>query len=436
MRAARSAAAVLAFAVLAACTSPTTDTSPPPAATSASPIPIPSVAAGGAPTADQAIAALCIPPTIETGPPAQAGVTPPEIAAVERQVETARGLSYLHPVAVQAISDQTMNQKLETNFKDSYPPAFYARRTIAWRTIGVLPPGADLLTALRSFLIGEVVGFYDPETGELVYLGQGDLGLTEKMVLSHELTHAIDDQHFDLRSLDPLLTHCRDERFDAALGLVEGSAQYFSTQVLLNSTISASDLAKALAEAGASQPDTSSVPPFVQALELWPYIDGQSFVAALVDRGGTAAVDQALQHPPVSTEQVIHPDRYPSDVPVPVDIADLTPLLGRRWGDLDAMRVGEEWLRAMLQLRLDVATATTAAAGWGGGVYRAWTNGSDVVVVLRTAWDTPKDAAEFATTLDAWNAGAANASVTTDGTQVTAVFATDPSLVARATAAR
>jgi hypothetical protein len=86
----------------------------------------------------------------------------------------------------------------------------------------------------------------------------------------------------------------------------------------------------------------------------------------------------------------------------------------------------------MLRLKLDITTATTAAAGWGGGVYRAWTDGTDVVVVLRTAWDTSADAGEFAKALDAWNAGDANASVTTDGTQVTAVFATAPSLVARA----
>ena len=109
-----------------------------------------------------------------------------------------------------------------------------------------------------------------------------------------------------------------------------------------------------------------------------------------------ALVDRALITFPVSTEQILHPERWPHDTPQPVDVPDLGPALGAGWRDLDVMTVGEAWLRLMLELRLDAGEAEPAAAGWDGGLYRAWTDGSRTAVVLRTVWDTPEDAQQFA----------------------------------------
>ena len=66
------------------------------------------------------------------------------------------------------------------------------------------------------------------------------------------------------------------------------------------------------------------------------------------------------------------------------------------------MQVGEAWLAAMLGLRLDTATAEAAAAGWDGGLYRAFTDGDDAAVVLATAWDSAADADAFAQALREW----------------------------------
>jgi hypothetical protein len=108
-----------------------------------------------------------------------------------------------------------------------------------------------------------------------------------------------------------------------------------------------------------------------------------------------------------------------------VDVPDLTGALGADWGDLDAMTIGEEWLRAMLALHLDGGVADAAAAGWDGGVYRAFTDGTDVVVALRTDWDSAEDAAAFASALGDWSAArGSHPTIARDGTRVTAVFAT------------
>jgi len=389
---------------------------------------IPKVRSGGAPTAAAAMRKLCVPPTVTRTPPPPVTPTPPQIAQVEREVEQQRGLRYVRPVAVQEVTDAQIDRKLAAAFAATYPVAYYARRSAAWGTIGVIPPGTDLRAAIKAFESGQVVGFYDPDAQRLVFVGSGDatLSVDERFTLAHELTHALDDQHFDLRRLDAIAATCRDERFDAALGAVEGNAQYTAAEVLLHTPggLNLGDLIGSLVSSGARQ--TPGVPPFLSSLEYWPYTTGLAFMESQAAAGGEAAVDRVLRHLPVTTEQVMHPDAYPSDLPTPVDVPDLTPALGASWGDLDAMQVGEEWLHAMLALRLDDETASSSTDGWDGGVYRAWTNGSSVAVVLATVWDTQADAEAFAGAMQTWIAdGGSLARVRRDGDRVTVGFASD-----------
>jgi len=380
---------------LAGCTASTVVSAPP--SKFGPPLPHPSSVPTGPGSAAVALARLCVPAKTTTGgnSPGE-GPIPPAIADVEQQVEQARGLTYDHLVQVEQIPAATMASRVTKSFKGQYPAALYDRRTQAWRTIGVIPPSADLRTALLAFGSGQVVGYYDPSTGALVVIADSSptLTLAEHYVLAHELTHAIDDQHFGLSRLDPLIKKCQDESFAAALGAVEGSAQYFARQVILaHPSTNVGDTGSGL---------STDVPPFVTQLQLWSYTAGEQFITTIEAAGGIKAVNHALSDLPVSTEQIIHPASYPSDTPVPVDIPELAPALGAGWSDLDVMQVGEEWLQLMLHLRLPSSEADPAAAGWGGGIYRAWTNGTHTSVVLRTTWDTAPDASQFASAMRDW----------------------------------
>lgn len=428
---ARPAVLLLAL-VAAACTPEPTRTTPAEptgsVATPAGPIPHDDASA---PTLRGAIRSLCDAPTPPPGERVVPGDLPAEIERTIDLVERTRGLAFREPVAAEGITDEVMDRKLEENFELYYPEEPLARRSAAWRTLGVIPPDADLRESLRAYLTGQVVGFYDPATGELVYLGDGtDLGLTERQVLAHELTHALDDQWFDLTRLDALISSCRDEAFQAALGLVEGSAQYFSIQAVASDPdLDFGDIASGLLEALAAGGGPEGVPPFVQELQTWPYIDGPAFVAAVAE-GGTGAVDDAFHRPPTTTEQVMHPETYPTERPRQIQIPDLAMAVGPGWGDLDAMVVGEQWLRAMLALELDRDQAADAADGWDGAAYRAWSDGRDVIVALETAWDTPADADAFAEALTVWVGERDTASIVRVGDdEVTLVAATDPQLV-------
>ncbi|MGH2641479.1 MAG: hypothetical protein ACRDGO_07250, partial [Actinomycetota bacterium] len=309
-------------------------------------------------------------------------------------VEEVRGLTFDRPVNVEPITEAEIDRRLRNYLDAYYPEPYYARRSRAWQTIGALPGDVGYLEALEEYQQGQVLGFYNSQNEELVYTGDANLSRIEQFVLAHELTHAIDDQHFDLDRLDGLVARCQEERFQAALGIVEGSANHFATQVLVRYPID---------EIGSIPGDgTGGVPPFIVEMQAYPYTTGQRFADALSDANGPSAIDDALDTFPTTTEQVMHPTKFPHEPGESVDVADYAPTFGSGWRDLDAMVVGELWLKALLHLRLEDQVAASAAAGWGGGTYRAWTDGDDVAVIMSTVWDTPEDAQEFSGELERW----------------------------------
>lgn len=420
----RFVALVVALTVVWACTREQQVPGPSP-----SPPSSPVTVRTGPSTALEAMRRLCIPADI-VADPVKKVQTPSAIAHVETQVEAVRGLTYERPVNIEPITPKEMDRRLRKYFDSYYPGRFYARRTDAWTTIGAIPRGVGILEALDAYQQGQVLGYYNSQNEELVYTGDADLDRIEHFVLAHELVHAIDDQHFDLDRLDNMVVRCDDEVFEAALGVVEGSANHFATQVLFRYP----DSSPGSPPRGG--PD-GEVPPLITELQAYPYTVGQRFVDALADEGGTPAVDAALRRFPTTTEQVLHPEKFPTDVGQRVDVPDFGPTFGPSWRDLDVMVVGELWLKALCHLRLSEGVAASAAAGWDGGTYRAWSHGKDVAVIMSTVWDTPNDALEFSDAFGRWLARGSGPGLVleADGTRVHAGFASSEELMGAVSAA-
>lgn len=419
------AAALLLAFTTAACTLTLGAPSPTPTIL---PDPSPSSAPSGPGSAAETMDRLCEAPKSGGGGSGVTpeGPTPPAIQTVQDQVESVRELAFTSHVAVTPLTQEQIDLRLEKNFEKTYPVDFYDRRSQAWGTIGVIPAGTSIRDALLTFQTGQVVGFYNPANGMLVYIGDTELSLTERYILAHELTHAIDDQNFGLGRIDPIAARCDDEAFAAALGAVEGSAQFFATQVILRFP------QEATADGGGDSGSLDGVPAFIVDLQLWPYTAGLAFVQRLQEEGGTERVNEALRTFPVSTEQIIHPERWPNDVPQPVDVPDLGAELGAGWSDLDVMTVGELWIQLMLDLRLSGDQAAAGAAGWDGGLYRAWSDGSRTAIVLRTVWDSDDKAREFADAMTAWANDPPDGAVSVlapTGTSVDMLFGSDASVM-------
>jgi len=427
--------AVLAIAMLAsACTSTSSPNPDPPTGaepsidvpTSPEVVPVPENGPGSALAALERLCTI-VPPDLEGGSEVPAeGPTPPAIAEVMGELEQIRGFGFSANVVAEPVTQQDIAEGYREYIETYYPEEFYARRGLAWQTIGVIPQGTNIRDELLEYGSTQVIGYYDTVTGELVFLGQKDPTPLERVTLAHELTHAIDDQRFGLEKVDVLGAECREEELQATLGLVEGNATFFMLR-WAQTFLTVEEQIELSAEAAAQQPPPSDIPPFIDEMQQWPYTAGLRFVTALEGDGGLEAIDSAFLDMPVSSEQVLHPERYPNDVPTPVDVPDLASELGAGWEDLDVQPVGEIWLDVALGLRLDGLDASEASAGWDGGIYRAWSDGDRVAIVLATAWDSERDAEEFAAGMQRWvTAGETPGEVLTPGgTSVRVLFATD-----------
>jgi hypothetical protein len=377
----------------------------------------------------------CLRVRTQSSPGAQAEKLPPPIAKVADQVEQVRGLQFKQPVAAEAVSQSKIAKLLQEGLDEGFPKDEAARTGQAWTAIGVIPEGVDLRKAVEAFNSSQVIGFYDDQVKRLVIIGSSSLSPYQRFVLAHELTHALQDQNFNLGRLEQLDRTCQDERVEAFLSLSEGDATETAVE-WASQSLTPAEITEFNKEAGDFTPPPESVPPFVQNLLVWPYAPGRSFVQALMTRGGEAAVDQAFKDPPASTEQIIHPEKYPTDRPVTVNVPDYGPKLGTVWKDLEFEDVGEAWFRLMLELRLPTDGAETAAAGWDGAQYRAWTDDQGhTAVVMDTVWDTDRDASEFAQAMDNWLGDQVGTVLPASGLRVRILFASDRATLDRLKAA-
>jgi hypothetical protein len=378
-------------------------------------------------TSSRALRSLCSYPEIPRDKSSRGAAPAPAIVEeVESQVAALRGLAFRDPVRVEVVSADALAEGLRRLNEDTIPEDLYRRRSLAWQTIGVIHRGTDISDVFRTFGPVDVLGYYLPGQGLLRIIGEGGDSAFERFVLAHELTHALDDQHFDLERFERERRACHDDAALASTAIIEGNATVmmfrWAAAVLSTNQVPAPET---ILPKGAV-PVEGHPPLFMGSLGGFPYVDGATFMAALWQRGGQEAVDRVFEDPPVSTEQILHPDAYPDDVPQHVDVPDLAPALGEGWSDLDVQDVGEEWLRALMQLKEERQTVEIATEGWDGGRYRAWSNGDEVAVVMTTAWDSHQDAVEFAIRMEDWIDPRRHAEVLpTDGDRSSVLFASD-----------
>jgi hypothetical protein len=356
-----------------------------------------SQSAGPSPSVDP----LCKPPPQERAGPEKGGALPAAISKIADEVEKARGLTFKRPIAPEAVSQRQIARLLAQSYETQYPKGQAAAEGRALVTIGALPAGTDLYKAVVEFGTSQILGFYDTQTHRLVFQDNQGFSPLARFTLSHELTHALQDQNFGLGRLDRLNRQCQDDRAEAFLSVVEGDAVVSQVQ-WARTNLSNDEIAEIQREAARIPPPPASVPRFVQDVFGFPYEAGQSFVQAMLARGGFRALNDAMRHPPVSTEQVLHPARFPSDVPQDVRAPDISQKLGKGWKAIDSADVGEGFLRDLFRLELPSTEGDRAAAGWDGGQYRAFGKGGQTAVLLVTVWDSDRDAREFSEAMRTW----------------------------------
>ncbi len=248
-----------------------------------------------------------------------------------------------------------------------------------------------------------ILGFYSPDIKELFVLGDThNMTPDTRETLAHEFTHALQDQHFNLTAMIRQYSHDSDHRL-AIRALIEGDATLsglaysYTYEKQVDNSTQKKQPANSTAQKQSEQ-EADGEGSYIGKTIYFPYIQGTLFVSELTKVAGFSAVNRTYQEPPVSSEQILHPDKYiktPHDLPLPVALPPLTGTLGTGWTLLDEDTTGEWELRMALE-ETKASNPEEAAAGWGGGRYsyygKADGNG---LLFMHTRWDTEKDADEF-----------------------------------------
>jgi len=363
-----------------------------------------------------------------------APLTPADEAAlrladdVAKSVESLRGWRFKVPVKKGMYSEAELRGFIEKRLVEEYPETELRDNEAFLRTIGALPESTSLRQTLIDVLMSQIGGFYDPPTKTFYMVKREgtDYGqLMDRILIAHELTHALDDQQVSLDSLMAARDRSQDGEFVVG-ALVEGSATEVMTRYVTQAQFSGDLKPDDLTSLMKSEEDRSRVffeaPRYFQSL-LANYTCGMFFLlegnlSALL--GGTSTVNagqnflKAVHDPPRSSEQILHPDKYWDSAKRDEPVLVVEDSARKLWASAGYRIIHEntagELLAGILTTppdqKLDPMAAglptywtNAAAEGWGGDRFFLLESGKGASrAVWITLWDTPKDREEFAST--------------------------------------
>ncbi len=257
-----------------------------------------------------------VPPKVGNDAPS---TLPAELASemdeIQQQVSEIRGLQPDKPIIRALLTQDELQEKVENEFFKDYTAEDAQEDALILSTLGLLPKDFDLIGLYKQLYAEQIAGYYDSETKEM-YVVQGDeFAGIERMTYAHEFTHILQDQAYDLENglkINDDYCEIETEYCSAVTALVEGDATYTEQDWMLSNANSQDRQDIQNFYGTYSSPVFDSAPMYLQKDFLFPYQYGLEFVYSLTDRGGYDLVNQTYKNPPVTTEQILHPDKYPA----------------------------------------------------------------------------------------------------------------------------
>ena len=325
----------------------------------------------------------------------------PEARAIARQMAAIRGLPILRPIAFEVRDKAAIRGYARSALADQMPPGQWDAYEALLVHTRMIPPGTNLEDLVVGLYAEQIAGYYDPPR-ETFYLADWLPQLLQRGVVAHEVTHALQDQHFDLERWLAALPPTEDGSL-ARAAVAEGDAMAAMIAYLLEPMGARvedlppmSDLLGGSGAVAGSYPSFDAAPEALQRLLLFPYVEGSDFVREALSRGGWDAVDRLYRDPPASTEQILHPERYfdardePRAPKLPDEAPGTQPLNEGSWGEFGTRL-------ALAAALADSALPARAASGWDGDRYALWREpGGGLRYVWAILWDSPAMAERFA----------------------------------------
>jgi hypothetical protein len=351
---------------------------------------------------------------------------------VLKETSTLRQLAVVRPVQSSTLSRTEIERAVVKNLDEDTSAADMHAAEVTLKKLGLAPPDFQYRALMIRLLTEQVAGYYEPKTRQFHLADWIDVE-GQKPVMAHELTHALQDQHFDLRRFEHWPKGDSDAEL-AAHALIEGDATLAMVMYVSSSPIRALTFLKSLGSMGVDTKELDQAPRVIRESMLFPYQEGLNWTRALYKQGAWSEVSQAFTTLPQSTEQIMHPEKYLAhEAPVKVTLPDITNLLNAP-GQRSAVRdqrsevikdvsgvspggnglasnlkplaswhrilsdVNGEWGTYLLldQFLNSPAESRRAAAGWAGDRYAIYeSSAGQALYVSSSTWDTLNDANEY-----------------------------------------
>ncbi|MBC7475422.1 MAG: hypothetical protein H7263_14120 [Candidatus Sericytochromatia bacterium] len=319
-------------------------------------------------------------------------------------VKTIRSLSNNKPVIVGVKTKEELNLFLNKLINKEYSVVDATSDKLLLERLGLLKKGSNLKNIFINLYTQQIAGLYDNDAKELYIIENPEMGDLEfSIVISHELTHALQDQNFDIHKfLDS--SHSNSDMSLARSAVIEGEAMFASSLYVIKDvqTVGIKGLGallnNPLGASLAAQNSLKDVPGFLLEQMTFPYIKGNEFVTTLYKlKGGWTGFNSIYQYPPKSTSQIIHPEKYlTKQEPIKV-LLDEKIINDKGWKFIKKDTFGEFFLQNYFLEYVDSQLANEASAGWAGDTSSLYQkeNSDNSILIYKSVWDTTKDAEQF-----------------------------------------
>jgi len=321
-------------------------------------------------------------------------------------VSELRQLEIKRPVEKGIKSRSEIEAFLIERVNKEYPKEEIEKEERLLERLGLIPEELDLYSFMLELLTEQLAGYYDPYS-ETFYIADWIPLAIQAPVMAHELTHALQDQHFDLEAYLERIEG-NDDSTLARSAIIEGEGLLimldYSLRPMGGSSLDIPDIVAAnrsqMAMMEAQFQVFASAPNYLRETLLFPYTYGARFLQEVVRKHSWFKVNEIYDDLPTSTEQILHPAKYlgKRDDPTQIDPSPLRPASSDDTETVFENVLGEFTLYLLLREFLNEGSALRASKGWDGDsiTLLADSQGKETLL-LSTIWDSDRDAEQFQT---------------------------------------
>lgn len=316
----------------------------------------------------------------------------PSIHDLKKAVVQFGRLGFKTDLPVRYINKKQLEQYIIRVFDRDYPDDLAEKDAFFLYTMGFVEKKINIKKVRRRILINNIGGMYNERTKELYALSEyRKINRVNSLIIIHELRHSIQDQYFDLARILGTLSDFDDRKL-AVLAAVEGDATLVMVEFGgFNSEVLTSYNADALLSFSPIS-NTSflyNYPGILKHQLTMPYIEGLKFTSSILKKKKWKAVNRILKSPPLSSEQVLHPEKYlKNEMPRKIEI-------GYKPEDYTLYHsgvIGEFYLGILIK---SGGEFVDLAAGWGGDRFELYRKPSHYILLWEATWDRDKFAGTF-----------------------------------------